>query len=134
MSSLADRVEREGAGRELDRDIAIATFIGREEGGCRERAREVILSHGAQPWNYEVVAISGVSLHTPPTYTASIDAALQLVPEGWRYSVAGPNDAEASVWPADGEPGGLRAFASTPAQALCAAALRARAQEQNDDR
>jgi hypothetical protein len=67
-----------------------------------------------------------------PRYTASIDAALQLVPEGVRWRVSGvpaANKAFAScatgsiMDPATKEWDGIHA---TPAIALCIAALRAR--------
>jgi len=60
-------------------------------------------------------------------YTASLDAAMMLVPEGWSWTVDAVGRAscfapnEPKPWP---RTGGL---ATTPALALCAAALRARA-------
>lgn len=64
-----------------------------------------------------------------PSYTASIDAALTLVPDGKLFAVetydnAGvyPVHVRASAW-VQGAP---RCFAATPALALCAAALKAR--------
>ena len=50
-------------------------------------------------------------------YTASLDAAVTLVPEGCGWMVMG-NAAKVKRWPSR---------AATPALALCAAALRARA-------
>jgi hypothetical protein len=50
-------------------------------------------------------------------YTASVDAAVTLVPEGCGWMVMG-NAAKVKRWPSR---------AATPALALCAAALRARA-------
>ena len=84
-----------------------------------------------------------------PTYTASIDAALTLVPEGWDWlvrndvneptafanvsrpdanNVLGRWDEERQCFTGSGE-GHNYADAATPALALCAAALKARAQE-----
>lgn len=74
---------------------------------------------------------------TPPAYTASIDAALTLVPEGWWWGVTkgaddiglpvdqSPENFSAGCWP---EPGSFqkRYWAKTPAIALCIAALKAR--------
>lgn len=57
-----------------------------------------------------------------PAYTASLDAAMSLVPEGWEWRVASTGEAE--CWCGDGSDINLRA--ATPALALCAAALRAR--------
>lgn len=83
----------------------------------------------------------------PPAYSASLDAAMTLVPEGWQcgFEMHGCYDQvdrpEAWCWPyssdfepdwRDGNEGyrsnphGYRAVAATPALALVAAALRAR--------
>lgn len=65
-------------------------------------------------------------------YTRSLDAALSLVPSGWAWQAgvgieteAGNSDS-AYAWAAPVDHGEL-VFAATPALALCAAALRARA-------
>lgn len=64
-----------------------------------------------------------------PRYTASIDAALTLVPEGWHMSVNTTVGAllqgSAAVRDRDGGPS-FASAASTPALALAAAALKAR--------
>lgn len=128
MSNLLALAERCEAATEpdrvLDRDIAIATFAGAPD----EHARKVVLSHGAQPWNYEVSAFSGVSLRTPPSFTASLDAALQLVKEGddwirqdFRSMTVVRFAADLKMWGTH-----FDATAATPALAACAAALRAR--------
>lgn len=64
-----------------------------------------------------------------PAYTASLDAALTLVPDGWAYAFSsnliGPGNVAGCQ---RRDPfGGSEATAATPALALCAAALRARA-------
>lgn len=67
-------------------------------------------------------------------YTASIDAAMQLVPEGWTYwDIAmkrlgtGNDGARAEISRLmGGQEEAERSFARTPALALCAAALKAR--------
>jgi hypothetical protein len=71
-----------------------------------------------------------------PEYTTSIDAALTLVPEGWRWAVGDKDDRTdvpwAQVFRTDLETGELVMFAeddcypATPALALCIAALKAR--------
>jgi len=65
-----------------------------------------------------------------PRYTASLDAALSLVPEGWGFGVRTTDDrqhtARASCW-TEGNRGEYCYAAATPALALCCAALRARA-------
>jgi hypothetical protein len=72
-----------------------------------------------------------------PAYTASIDAAIALVPEGHTWSVgdwsAADKGVAATCWPPnDLCPVGFEGIsrAATPALALCAAALRARAQQE----
>jgi hypothetical protein len=73
LRELASRVERAtGPDRELDADIAIALFGGNRshpDPREHEHARRVLISHGAQPGNYEVVAFSGISLRTALEYT-----------------------------------------------------------------
>jgi hypothetical protein len=71
-------------------------------------------------------AIKTGPLHSDPKFTASLDAATTLVPEGWTGEVR--LDGWAQIWP--NYPGGwlherVKASAATPALALTAAALRA---------
>ena len=65
---------------------------------------------------------------TPPSYTASLDAAMTLVPLGQQFG-CGSKDATDRAWAWAGQfsEGDYIANAATPALALCAAALRARA-------
>jgi len=120
--------------RILDRDIEIAiqNVEGRGNDDPRDdiRAREVILSHGARPYNYEVVEFSGVSLRTPREYTNSIADALAAIPDGLilRRYVAGrlvPHTCEVSVGPDNG--GWIGCSDHSMALALIEAALNARA-------
>jgi hypothetical protein len=67
----------------------------------------------------------------PPRYTASIDAALTLVPEGMSWGVFNRNaidDASAWVWrtPERDLLAGINATSKSEAIALCIAALKAR--------
>lgn len=65
-----------------------------------------------------------------PAFTASLDAALTLVPEGWDWaSGSGQFGGHAFMRRVTsvGEPPAISSDAATPALALCAAALRARA-------
>jgi len=71
---------------------------------------------------------AGRTTYPTPRYTASIDAAMTLVPEGsewniekWAKNGVYTKHAKASAW----VPGAERAYAVTPAIALCIAALRA---------
>lgn len=87
LLALALRCEQAtGPDRELDAAIAIQLFDGGADhlDDARDvtRARPVLISHGARPGSYEVVGFSGVSLRTSPEYTASLDAAIWLLPLG----------------------------------------------------
>ena len=68
---------------------------------------------------YIIALMSGV-----PHYTASIDAAVSLVPEGWVWVVG--NMGNAHVYEERTAGKSVTAEAATPALALTAAALRAR--------
>lgn len=65
----------------------------------------------------------------PPNYTASLDGALSLVPEllAWHVSSACPRDACAAIESGDDRVQDFKGRAFTPALALTAAALKARA-------
>lgn len=140
--SLSDLIERlvalKGPDRELDWAIAIAiglVEIRFDEGNQVERAYLVtdkpimryLGSEGQYKW------------HDLPHFTASLDAALTLVPEGWDWRVSGPdweNHERVSHFAHVREYQGMSspkrdaegdARHSVPAIALCIAALRARA-------
>lgn len=107
-ADLITRLESaDGPDRELDADIheSIGNIVDR---GC------------PITWHYE---------DETPRYTASIDAALTLVPEGWHMSVNTTVGAllqgSAAVRDRDGGPS-FASAAATPALALAAAALKAR--------
>lgn len=144
LVALAGRVERaSGADRELDAEIALATAYA----GCRRRTAE---SNHRLPVENQF----GHGFF-PPSYTTSLDAAMSLVPEGWAIDKlsmwpASPESASnlsapqshchmvgtsvqrmgrKMVWGHGGSDGRVDATAATPALALVAAALRARAQE-----
>lgn len=102
LIELAERVEgAEGTSPQLDRDISAALDVWwMPDSTC------------AGPWTF------------------SIDAALALVPEGCRWDIAGLENgrAGARVWSITGPVPPLTAkHLATPALALVAAALRARA-------
>jgi hypothetical protein len=65
-------------------------------------------------------------IHAHP-YTASIDAAMMLVPEGYDWIIGRTNEGLTIHAEVGGRGGDYMRFGSTPALALCAAALRARA-------
>lgn len=125
-SELADRVERaDGPSRELDVEIALAIGWRLDQSGPNDLWREP----GRADW---------VEL---PEFTASLDAALTLVPEGWKFHLTTEHTAVAKAaahadvmdrdWPDPQAGYGIvtEAHAATPALALAAAALRARARE-----
>lgn len=107
MEELVKRCEEaDGADRELDRDIIHALWDGPD--------RDSFMHHAGK---------------SPPPFSASIDAALTLVPPKSEWIVEAYNSngvkadhVRASAW----VQGAARCFAATPALAVCAAALRAR--------
>lgn len=102
LAALIERVERAtGPDRELDAEIGALVM----KNGCIREA------DGRQ---------FQIQPH-PRRYTASLDAAVSLVPEGWAWCVH--DVGIASLMRA---PRVVKATAATPALALCAAALRAR--------
>lgn len=127
MRDLIERIEAaEGPSRELDAEIAVTVlgmdregsmFFGKDEDFVFER---------------DYYSIEG-SARELPAYTASLDAAMTLVPEpvieGEHVSIGvwtGPGvhapHVRATAWVSGAE----RVLAATPALALCAAALRTR--------
>lgn len=109
LLELADRCEK-ATGPDRGLDIAIY------------RALSYIGHHGWHPMDRDAA----------PRYTACLDAALTLVPEGSLWSVCdmehGPFAQVIRPMPGGGFVDGLTSAASDrPALALCAAALRARA-------
>jgi len=127
LLELAERCEKaEGPDRKLDAEVARATGWKVSPGGTWWQPP------GGQ-WGFVLRA-----------YTASIDAALTLLPEGW-FGALDPiffEDGESTLFDgicirpqwrdwrpndADAWLRRMRARAATPALALCAAALRARA-------
>lgn len=84
--------------------------------------------HGEKGRLYSDVQMRGlVARNDCPHFTASIDAALTLVPKGWSWLIR-PSDFQdnwiAEVWRGDDDGRGSRA--TTPALAICIAALRAK--------
>ncbi len=129
LLALAERCEQvSGPDRELDRQVALATGWA-------------IMKVQGDDW---LMPPTGRPVGDPRRYTASLDAALTLVPEGWGWLVSQPNaKALASGLlkmrtPVMGEVqyGCDQRFAvaaAAPALALCAAALRARAHQETSN-
>lgn len=121
LLDLADRCEREEGSRELDCRIQAAL-----DPMAAERIRHPSATfnytgiHTEEPgcvWNYAV-----------PPYTTSLDAAVTLVPRArapYVEILIKPDGADVSLFGAVRE---ICGWAKTPALALCAASLRARAE------
>ena len=133
---LSDRVEQlDGPCRVVDAEVlcALGTHVLEKRG--RDRKAWWYLVGGA---DYDRLDPDGYrsQWNGVPAYTASLDAAMSLVPEGWTYvslevcakgkptqhcrasveRLVGPDEIDERV----------AGYAPTPALALCAAALRAR--------
>lgn len=127
LTALADRCEAaSGPDRELDASLALACGIVRErDGNCFYGHRDhsvLVLERGYYDHDGNAPELSA--------YTSSTDAAMSLAPmPSTRWFVDGPLGSDASV-----DHGNLprtRGRAATPALAICAAALRARAHLDN---
>ena len=111
-SDLIERLEAlSGPDREVDAEIALAT-------GWMQIKTDWFRPKSADIWHHKSEL---------PRYTASIDAAMTLVSEGW-YPQIGKLSAES--WQANmgqaNRGNGVNAYAAALAIALCIAALRAR--------
>lgn len=147
LLELADRVEKaSGPDRELDGKIFIAVTPSVSDAGRIDQMGGVV---GWWPKGKPYQSAREVS-----AYTASLDAAMTLVPDEWRcgFEQAGVSDHNnlitgwcwpfASSWEPDWQLGydsykghdqGAQSAAVTPALALTAAALRVRAQQEASD-
>lgn len=131
--TLIERIEAAtGADRELDAEIAVAARIGLP-GGCdwafkfpkweADRSGQVLII-GNVNGNGDYIA----GKFTSPRYTAGIDAALTLMPDGLFPTI---DFVTKRVWLRDAKgfdsPGGpAYGFAQSVPNSICAAALRAR--------
>ncbi|MEV5033639.1 hypothetical protein MRBLMC3_002876 [Sphingobium sp. LMC3-1-1.1] len=120
LIDLAERIERaKGPSYALDCEIWDAIYPGERQ------ARFDKLTAKGQPY-YSRLGPADMDGYVQPlrAFTASIDAAVTLVPEGWHGSV-GVGRGAAEVW----KPGKIDSnqfgCSATPALALTAAALRA---------
>lgn len=135
--TIIDKLEREdGPDRGIDRAIAKVAVWHRVE------PRFTRSKHGAwispDDWVGEYSdgspitdSLHGTTMHREvPAYTASIDAAMTLVPEGvnWTMGGGGKECAIVIISAGQGLTDAAHGFAATPALALCIAALRARSQ------
>jgi hypothetical protein len=133
LLDLAARVEAaEGPERELDALIAVALKweLPGPQGAAPARLRmpSSSLDHErVEPGHYWLVQFSGMSLRSAPHFTASIDAALTLVPDRRSVTIERYSDGDGYAFVNNtlGSDSG-NSTAAAPALALCAAALRAR--------
>lgn len=144
LLGLAARCEAaSGPDRELDAAIAVALNIGARGllADDHEYLELVRKDDGCAVGTYWFKCRSGMSLRTAEPYTASLDAAMTLVPEGdrrWELTTEasasdprfGPYQARVHIDEVVDDPDsdGPQGIGNglTPALALCAAALRAR--------
>lgn len=134
LLELIGRLEKAtGPDRELDAQIWLAVTPGATR-------KTTHVDHHVRPYDIDETRRADGRLIVVPEYTASIDAALMLVPEGSAWFIQKYDDgsyeagikydrAEQSAW--NRTPGFTQqsnAMGMTPALALCIAALRARAQ------
>lgn len=122
--------------------IALIARVESASGPDRELDLMVLRAHGGNGWYWldrerETITRDKYgrgALGNPACsldhYTASLDAAVTLVPEGYTGMVH--LDGKASLYRDDMQPT-IDSLAATPALALVAAALRARAQEVGDE-
>jgi len=125
LLELADRVEKaSGPDRELDVSIG-STVFDVEWRPYRPNARKT--------WGFQRAAKDDVVFYgteSVPRYTASLDAAMTLVPSNIGFQLTVYSDVKPGC--TVGLHGDLER-AATPALALTAAALRARTQQESSD-
>lgn len=133
LNELASRVEAlDGPCRKTDGDIWEELGLAPTEAECGgpfgfERGRYCDMGAWRAP---EFNQPAPDRVRAAPAYTASLDAAKTLVPEGWEWTVTSAGYAECRH-PTHGRKD-KHGFAETPAPALCAAALRARSTMENN--
>lgn len=141
MGDLIARIERaDGPSRELDAEIyhdvlGFCRHSRKEYNACQDDTGFDCLDCGADSWGNKSkhpYPLGQGLYDKAPAYTASIDAAMSLVPEEWKLrqiNFSAPC-ADCRKWTLNLFGGSVgqdtfHAEAHTPALALCAAALRA---------
>lgn len=133
LLALAERCEKaSGPDDVLDADI----FQAMRPELASDPWKRVTYPNGKHPFFVDDSDPGMMGIASPPRFTASLDAALTLVPKGHKWTLHSADDRDTPcaycvpdmgrlpwpVWVND-------VHAATPALALCAAALRARAEE-----
>ena len=120
---LADRCEgATGPDRELDVTI-LTTVMGYRD--VHGDGRMFDRGNDGYWW------VDDCSIQQLPSPTASLDAAMTLIPESFDWMLGRTNDGLTIHAEVGGRGDQFMRFGETPALALCAAALRARAQVQS---
>ena len=109
--------------------------LERADGPDRELDCRIWCTLGPVPYDHAIQVVPDHSQWVAPTYTASIDAAMTLVPEGWHTSNYHQGPSGGGHWWKLGYINDTmqhyvtaESRAATPALALCIAAVRARSQ------
>jgi hypothetical protein len=124
MTLLARLEAATGPDRELDAEIGIAAkrFVRTHDG-----PRGYVLARIDADGLIVDLPGSGGPLALVPRYTASIDAALSWMPEGWRWQMRQDPSQYCGILHKERVTDPIhRGFAPTPALALCIAIARAR--------
>lgn len=125
LLALAARCEAEEPSREFDKNIWFAVDPA-AHGRATDRAAEDIARARNNGLTNRDDACVRHAFMSCPHYTTSLDAAVTLVPEGCGW-IAGKKSSTTADGVVFGKERTIRLTASTPALALCAAALNARA-------
>ena len=124
MNDLADRIEAlTGPCREVDAAIMAINFDWRRRALSKGSPFRDLCWVDKSSGKWKTTARQGYE------YTASIDAAMTLVPEGGFAEINTYENPDCFVWPGKGEEC-FQGTGATPAIALAAAAIRARAASQ----
>jgi hypothetical protein len=131
MLALAERAEKAtGPDRELDAAIAVAVCWRWEGWSEGDLAVEEAAARSGMAYVADRVRNSTNSIwRLLPAYTASLDAAMTLVPEGEDYAIERVGGGHWCSVDANGERQPC-VGAATPALTLCAAALRSLAEQE----
>jgi hypothetical protein len=145
LLDLAGRVEQ-AKGPDLLLDANIHWQVAREDFSADDDYRKKSYCYARGGWTLNKADRHHLRLVGVPAYTASLDAAMSLVPEGWRWMTGHREHPHARAYVENGEPSfvgvGTRrnparqwfeVTASTPALALTAACLRAHAAQRGID-
>lgn len=123
MTTVSDLIAKlsaaTGPSRELDAEIAVVVNGGEI---VWKQTRYTMEQHPARRYA-SAQHIGGYGFDHVPEYTASLDAALTLVPDEYDW-VIGKTNSGLTVYAKVGP--NIEEFADTPALALCIAALKAR--------